>query len=218
MAKNETAQLGTFSKIIFLRMKQQDEKWLKNYLQDHAKVLRKIPIKTIARIGKHLEQAAENRRTIFVFGNGGSASNTSHFATDLSKGASDATGKKFRVISLNDHVSLLTAIGNDYAYDDIFVRPLSNLARPGDLALTMSVSGNSPNVVKAITWAKKNGLVTIAFVGGKGGALASLSDITVKTDSLHYGRVEDCQMVMAHMICYAIMEQRTRNGRDKTKI
>ncbi len=184
------------------------DKWMKKYLRDQVRAICSVPLDAMAKIVDKCREAAGEGRTIFVFGNGGSASNTSHFATDLSKGASDATGKKFRVISLNDHVSLLTAIGNDYTYEDIFVRQLENLARPKDIAITMSVSGNSPNVVKAILWAKKNKLFTVAFVGKKGGRLATIADIVVKTDSIHYGHVEDCQMIMAHMICYAIMENR----------
>ena len=182
------------------------KKWLADYLGGQSKALKAIPLEIIAELIERFRNAPAEGRTVFVFGNGGSAANTSHFATDLSKGASAATGKKFRVISLNEHTSLVTAIGNDLAYQDIFVKQLENLAKPGDIALTMSVSGNSPNVVKAVEWAKKNNLFTVAFVGGKGGEIANIADVTIKINSLHYGIVEDCQMVAAHMICYALME------------
>jgi len=109
-------------------------------------------------------------------------------------------------MSLNDNVSWMTAIGNDYAYEDVFVRQLENYARPGDLVMVMSVSGNSPNVVKAVEWAKRNGVFTVAMVGGKRGRLAELADIPVVIDSHHYGRVEDAHMAICHMICYAFME------------
>ena len=110
-----------------------------------------------------------------AFGNGGSAANASHFATDLGKGSSDKLPRRFRVLSLNDNVSWLTALGNDYAYDQIFVRQMANYARPGDLLLTMSVSGNSPNLVKAIEWGNAHQLETIALVGAKRGRLAELA-------------------------------------------
>lgn len=182
------------------------KKWLTQYIDDQAKVLKSIPTKTLVRITELLEKAADEGRTIFVFGNGGSAGNTSHFATDMSKTVSDTTGKKFRVISLNDNVGLVTAIGNDYAYRDIFLQQLKNLAISGDIIFTMSVSGKSPNIVSAVKWAKKNRLTVITFVGKKGNALAKIANIAVKINSTHYGQVEDCQMIAAHMICYTLME------------
>ena len=154
---------------------------------------------------ENLRSALREDRQIFVFGNGGSAANASHFATDLGKGASDKVGGRFRVLSLNDNVSWMTALGNDYSYDDVFVRQLMNYGRPGDLMLTMSVSGNSPNLVKAIEWAKKNGLHTVALVGGKRGRLAELAEQVIVVNDTHYGRVEDAHMGICHMLCYAFM-------------
>ena len=109
-------------------------------------------------------------------------------------------------MSLNDNVSWMTALGNDYAYEDMFVRQLANYARPGDVVLVMSVSGNSPNVVKAVEWAKQNGVWTAALVGGKRGRLAELADEPIVIDSHHYGRVEDAHMAICHMLCYAFIE------------
>src|SRR5205814_4849715 len=120
-----------------------------------------IPLDAVARLVNRLRTALAEDRQIFVFGNGGSAANASHFVTDLGKGASDKVGKRFRCLSINDNVSWITALGNDYAYEDVFVRQLMNYGRRGDLVLVMSVSGNSPNVVKALQWAKANGLLTI---------------------------------------------------------
>jgi len=145
-------------------------------------------------------------RQSFVFGNGGSAANASHFATDLGKSASDKVGKPFRVLSLNDNVSWLTALGNDYAYEDVFVRQLHNYAKPGDIAMSISVSGNSPNCVKALAWAKTNGLQTIALVGSKRGRMAEIADQSIVISDTHYGRVEDAQMGICHLLCYAFIE------------
>jgi D-sedoheptulose 7-phosphate isomerase len=100
----------------------------------------------------------------------------------------------------------MTALGNDYAYEEIFVRQLMNFARRDDLVMAMSVSGNSPNVVRAMEWAKKTGLQTIALVGAKRGELAEIAEQVIVIDSTHYGRVEDAQMGICHMLCYAFME------------
>ena len=116
-------------------------------------------------------------------------------------------GKRFRVLSLNDNVSWMTAIGNDYAYEDIFVRQLQNYGRAGDIALGLSVSGNSPNVVNALDWAKKNDLHTIALVGAKRGRMAEVAHDVIVINDTHYGRVEDAQMGICHMLCYAFMEK-----------
>ena len=180
--------------------------WICRYLQKQKEALDSIPQDAVARLVDRFRAALAEDRQIFVFGNGGSAANASHFITDLGKGASDKVGKRFRCLSINDNVSWLTALGNDYAYEDVFVRQLENYARAGDLVMAMSVSGNSPNVVKAVDWAKRNGVFTVALVGGKRGRLAEIADLPVVIDSHHYGRVEDAHMAICHMVCYAFME------------
>ena len=180
--------------------------WINRYVQQQKAALDSIPQEAVGRIVDRFRAALAEDRQIFVFGNGGSAANASHFVTDLGKGSSDKVGRRFRVLSINDNVSWLTALGNDYAYEDVFVRQLENYARPGDLVMVMSVSGNSPNVVKAVEWAKKHGVFTVALVGGKRGRLAELADIPVVIDSQHYGRAEDAHMAICHMVCYAFME------------
>lgn len=180
--------------------------WINNYITAQKAALDSIPAEAVAQLIERLRQVLKEGRQIFVFGNGGSAANASHFATDLGKGASDKLDRRFRVLSLNDNVSWMTALGNDYAYEDIFVRQLMNYARAGDLVLAMSVSGNSPNVVKAIEWSVKNGLQTVALVGAKRGRLAELAHTVIVIDSDHYGRVEDAHMGICHILCYAFME------------
>ena len=180
--------------------------WINDYLKAQKAALDSIPADAVARIIQTFAKALKEDRQIFVFGNGGSAMNSSHFATDLGKGSSDKVGRRFRVISLNDNVSWMTALGNDYAYDQIFIRQLTNYGKPGDLVLALSVSGNSPNAVNALEWAAKNGLHTIALVGGKRGRMAEIADDAIVIDSTHYGRVEDAQMAICHLICYAFME------------
>ena len=181
-------------------------RWISDYLNAQKAAFDSIPADAVARLIKIFAKALNEDRQVFVFGNGGSAMNASHFATDLGKGSSDKIGRRFRVISLNDNVSWMTAIGNDYAYDQIFIRQLMNYGRPGDLVLALSVSGDSPNSVKALEWAAANGLHTIALVGAKRGRMAEIARDAVVIDSTHYGRVEDAQMAICHLICYAFIE------------
>jgi D-sedoheptulose 7-phosphate isomerase len=180
--------------------------WMSEYLTAQKAALDSIPHDAVIRLIDRLRRAVNEERQIFVMGNGGSASNSSHFATDLGKGASDKIGKRFKVLSINDNVSWITALGNDYAYEDVYVRQLENYARPGDLVLALSVSGNSPNVVKAMEWAGRHGVFTAVLVGGKRGRLAEIAGEAIVIDSAHYGRVEDAHMAICHLLCYAFME------------
>jgi D-sedoheptulose 7-phosphate isomerase len=180
--------------------------WIAEYIRQQKAALDSIPAEAVSDIVNTFREALKNDRQIFIFGNGGSAANASHFITDLGKGASDKLGSRFRCLSLNDNISWITALGNDYSYDDVFVRQLQNFAKPADIVMTLSVSGNSPNLVKAIDWAVNNGMYTIALVGAKRGKLAQIAQKTVVVNSEHYGRVEDAHMGICHMICYAFME------------
>jgi D-sedoheptulose 7-phosphate isomerase len=181
--------------------------WIENYLKAQKAAIDSLPVESLPAVIGIFHRALQEDRQIFVFGNGGSAANASHFATDLGKGSSDKLAKRFRVMSLNENTSWITALGNDYAFEDIFVRQLMNYAHPGDIAFTMSVSGNSPNGVKAIQWARDHGLVTIALVGQKRGKLAEIAEHVLVVDDGHYGRAEDAHMIMSHIICYAFMEK-----------
>ena len=180
--------------------------WILEYVRAQKAALDSIPAEKVERLIELLHRALKEDRQIFVCGNGGSAANASHFITDLGKGASDKVGKRFRCLSLNDNVSWMTAIGNDYAYEDIYVRQLENYGRAGDVVMALSVSGNSPNTVKALGWAREHGLKTVALVGAKRGRMAEIAEEVVVIDSTHYGRVEDAHMGICHMLCYAFME------------
>ena len=181
--------------------------WLQDYIAAQHRALDSVPLDGIAQATETVRTAWREDRQIFAIGNGGSAASASHFATDLGKGSSDAAGKRFRILSLTDNVPWMTALGNDYSFEDIFVRQLQNFARPADVLIAASVSGGSPNLVKAFTWAKEHGMRTIALVGAKRGALAGLAEQAIVVDDTHYGRVEDVHMHVFHMICYAFMEK-----------
>ena len=180
--------------------------WISAYAAAQNEALLSVSPAAIERIVLRLKTAIDEDRQIFAFGNGGSGANASHFATDLGKGSSDKLPQRFRVLSLTDNVAWLTALGNDYSYDDAFVRQLQNYARSGDVLLAASVSGNSPNLVKAFEWANEHGLETAAIVGAKRGRLAEIARQTIVIEDTHYGRVEDVQMHILHMLCYAFME------------
>ncbi len=180
--------------------------FLAGYIANQKRTLDTIPLGKVSEIIEIFREALTADRQIFVFGNGGSAANASHFVTDLGKGSSDKTWRRFRCMSVNDNTPWMTALGNDYAYDEVFSRQLMNFARKGDIVFVMSVSGNSPNLVKACNWARENGIRVIALVGGKKGELARIADVAVVVDDTHYGRVEDAHMGICHMIAYAFME------------
>ena len=180
--------------------------WISEYLRAQRTAHDSISAEAVVELVGKLRMVLREDRQVFVFGNGGSAANASHFATDLGKGASDKLRKRFRVICLNDNVSWMTALANDYSYEDVFVGQLQNYARPGDLVLGISVSGNSPNCVKAMAWAKQNGLRTVALVGAKRGRMAEIAEQAIVIADTHYGRVEDAQMTICHLLCYAFLE------------
>jgi D-sedoheptulose 7-phosphate isomerase len=186
------------------------KQWISDYLRAQRAAHDSIPAEGVAEVVGKLRAAFKEDRQIFVFGNGGSAANASHFATDLGKGASDKlklTSKiRFRVLCLNDNVSWMTALANDYSYEDIFSGQLQNYARAGDLVIGLSVSGNSPNCVKAFDWARKNGVHTVALVGAKRGRMAELAEQSIVIPDTHYGRVEDALMTICHLLTYAFQE------------
>jgi D-sedoheptulose 7-phosphate isomerase len=182
------------------------EGWVEQYRQAQLAATAAIPTALVVTLIDRLRTALAEDRQIFVFGNGGSGANAAHFATDLGKGASDHLSRRFRVICLNDNTSWITALGNDYGYDQVFVRQLMNYAKPGDMVLALSVSGSSPNVVKAVEWARAHGVWTAALVGAKGGALARVADLPIVIPTEHYGRAEDAHMTVCHMLCYLFIE------------
>jgi D-sedoheptulose 7-phosphate isomerase len=144
--------------------------------------------------------------TIYLCGNGGSAASVSHITCDIVKGASYQRDKKFRVMALTDNLATITAYANDVDYSDVFVEPLRNFATPEDLVVAVSGSGNSPNVVKVLDYARTVPCRTIAFTGRDGGKLAPLGDLNLHVAEQHMGRIEDAHMMMLHMIAYAFMD------------
>lgn len=180
--------------------------WTRDYLEQSRQALADLDEGAIARATELLREANREDRQIFAIGNGGSASTGSHFVTDLGKGSSDAIAKRFRCLCLSDCNSWLTAIGNDYSYEDIFRRQLKNFAREGDLLLCISVSGTSPNLIAAARWAQEHGVRIIALLGSLPTELEEMAEVCIRVNSTHYGVVEEAHLSICHAFCYAFME------------
>jgi D-sedoheptulose 7-phosphate isomerase len=169
-----------------------------NYLES---VLQRIDTAEIGRFIETLLDARNRGATVFFMGNGGSAATASHFANDLSIGTNDYD-KPFRVMSLTDNVPIITAIGNDFGYEEIFVRQLRILGKSGDVVVGISASGNSPNLLKAFDYALSAGIKTVAITAFDGGKMKRLAHegIHVPTEPKEYGPAEDAHMVLDHLI------------------
>jgi len=185
------------------------KKFMKKYLDEMMESLRKMQAdaEVFDRIADILLEARKKGATVFITGNGGSASTASHFTSDLAKGTIVENEARFRVIALTDNIPLMTAWGNDSSYDDIFVEQLKNLMRPGDVVIGISGSGNSPNVLKAIEWGRENGATTIGLSGFKGGKLATAAEVAYVIPLHYMQQIEDIHLLIEHMITSAIREE-----------
>lgn len=169
-------------------------------------------------IASALCRTYEEDRTVFLFGNGGSASLASHFACDLGKGTSfpGSEARRFRAVALTDNIPVLTAWANDSSYDDIFSEQLKNLVQPGDIAFGISCSGNSPNVLKALTVAQTMGATTIGLGGFQGGKMKDLCDICLIVPSDNMQIIEDLHLSVAHAV-FTIVRNRICSMASDTK-
>jgi D-sedoheptulose 7-phosphate isomerase len=183
-----------------------------NYLVELEAVVRSISRAEVRAVTEALLANWREGRQVFILGNGGSAATASHMANDLNKFTIVEGQPRFRAMALTDNVPLLTAVGNDLSYADVFVEPLRNWLRPGDLVIGISASGNSPNVVKAVNYAKAQGARTVGFCGHPGGQLAQLADLKVIIPSPHIGHQEDGHMILDHVISLALLEMIRAEG------
>jgi len=177
------------------------------YRESLFSAINTVDIDAVAAAIQLMNAAREEGRTIFVCGNGGSASTASHFACDIVKGASLGRSKRFRIMALTDSLPTLTAYSNDVGYDCVFAEQLKNFAGPGDLVIAISGSGNSPNVLRALEYANSIGCKTVAMTGRDGGKLGPLAGVQIRVAEPHMGRIEDGHMIVCHMLAYYFMEQ-----------
>ncbi len=171
------------------------------------KAVETIDLTKVEEAIRAFRKARDTGRFIYVCGNGGSASAASHFVCDMVKGASYGQPSRFRIINLGDGQPTLTAYANDCGYESVFVEQLKNFAQAGDIFMAISGSGNSPNVLRAMEYANSAGCLTIALTGRDGGQLGRMARLNLQVTEPHMGRIEDCHLMILHMIAYYFMEQ-----------
>lgn len=181
-----------------------------DYVKDMQEVLAKVELKNVHTLIDSLWAAYQKNSTIFIAGNGGSASTASHMAADISKNTVinpiDETEKRFRAVALTDNVSWMTASANDLSYEDIFVDQLRNFAKKDDLLFLISGSGNSENVVKAARWANEKGLMTLGLLAFGGGRLKEITKVNVVIPTDDYGLAESAHSFIHHYIVRILSE------------
>ncbi len=176
------------------------------YKNSLLEAIDKIDLDKVDRAISWFRDARDSGRAIFTCGNGGSASTASHFVCDMVKGASYKREQKFRIMALTDSLPTITAYSNDVGYDIVFAEQLRNFAKPGDIVMAISGSGNSPNVIKAVEYANSIECKTLALTGRDGGRLGELAHLNLQVAVPHMGRIEDAHMIVCHMICYYFMD------------
>ena len=184
------------------------------YFDDLVQVIANMPLQAIDQIVSVLLDAYESSRTIFLFGNGGSAALASHFACDLGKGAANGSGKRFQALALTDNVPLMTAWANDANYEDIFAEQLATFVQPDDIAFAISGSGKSPNVLKALKVAREARAFTIGLTGYKGGHLKDLCDVCLIVPSDNMQIIEDLHLSVTHAVLTALRAKICQENRE----
>jgi D-sedoheptulose 7-phosphate isomerase len=175
------------------------------YFSTVQELLNKVPFAAVDQVVETLISANQAGQTVFICGNGGSASTATHFGCDLAKRPIVAGQPRYRVIPLTDNNALMTALSNDIGYEVVFSEQLIPLVRKGDVLIGISGSGNSKNVLKAVEVAKAAGATTIGFSGYDGGKLAPAVDISVHIPSFNMAMVEDVHLMLEHAICERLL-------------
>ena len=170
------------------------------YFENHSKAVSSVNKKNVAEAVAILQKLYESDRTLYVCGNGGSASISNHLACDHGKLLATDTDLLPHIHSLAANIEVITAIANDISYDEIFVHQLQLLAQKGDVLMTVSSSGNSENVVRAANWAIKNELEVIALTGFDGGRTSALATVNLHVEGDNYGIIEDIHQSLMHLM------------------
>jgi len=184
----------------------------KDYLFAVQEVLARLDHETVDRMVEVIWRGFEEGRTLFLFGNGGSAALASHFACDIGKGTIAGRSKRLKAMALTDNLALITAWANDKAYEEIFSEQLESLAEQGDIALAISGSGNSPNVVRGLEAARRLGLRTLVLTGFAGGRAKMLADLCLIVPSDSMQHIEDAHLCATHAIFLAIRQRMMLNN------
>jgi phosphoheptose isomerase len=189
-----------------------------SYAEEIARAAKTIDRAAFDHAAGILLEAYLNGARMFSCGNGGSASIANHMQCDHVKGIRTATGLSPKVVSLSSNVELLTAIANDTGYENIFVYQLQSQSTPGDVLVAVSSSGCSPNIVRALTWARDAGLRTIAITGFDGGAARTMAEVSVHVDCTNYGIVEDLHQAVMHALAQYIRNSRMSSDTISTTV
>src|SRR5689334_12139891 len=184
---------------------QQVDRTIRRYFHDLTGLVSQLPYNSITKIVSIFLDAFAEQRTVYVFGNGGSAASASHLMCDINKGAS-AEGKRPRVMALTDNASLITAWANDFGYERIFSEQLKTFIKPRDVAFAISTSGDSPNVLLALETASEYGAMTVGLAGCQGGQMKALCDVCAVVPSENVQVIEDLHHAMMHSIFTAVRE------------
>lgn len=180
---------------------------VQEYVEGLKKCLDELSGDDIEEIADIIFNAYKRCKRIFIMGNGGSAATAIHFARDLQIGTAVEGKPRLRVSCLTDNVAFITAIANDMDYSSIFEEQLVGQLEEGDVVIGISASGNSPNVLKGVDYARKNGGVTIGLIGFGGGKLKELALKSVILTSKDYGQVEDIHTILAHVISCLVKDK-----------
>jgi D-sedoheptulose 7-phosphate isomerase len=180
------------------------------HLLDVQRLLGQVPVFTLERIVEVFRRARDEGASIYIAGNGGSSATASHWVNDLGKATKRSGRPPMRVVSLSDNTSWLTALANDEGYDRVFSGQLENFAKPGDVLVCISASGNSANLLRAVDVATERGVTTVGLLGFDGGALRSRVDVMlcVSTEKGAYELVEDIHSVLCHAITKCLIADR----------
>jgi len=177
-------------------------------------VLARLDHAIVDRMVEAVWRGYEEGRTLFLFGNGGSAALASHFACDIGKGTIAGKRKRLKTVALTDNVALITAWANDKAYDAIFAEQLESLAEKGDIALAISGSGNSPNMIRGLEAARRLGAQTLLLTGFDGGRAKPLADLCLVVPSDSMQLIEDAHLCATHAIFLAIRQRMMQTNGD----
>lgn len=178
--------------------------YIEEYLALERRTLEQIDRDELAGLVELFMQTYQAEGNIYVFGNGGSASTASHMANDFNKGISEYVDKKFHLVCLNDNAATMMAIANDISYEEIFRFQLQGKLRPEDLVIGISGSGNSPNVLRAVEYAREHGVKTVGFCGFDGGKLRAEVDLCVYVPLNNMQVVEDLHLMVNHLLMYVV--------------
>lgn len=179
---------------------------IENIIRDSQSTIGKIPINKVQEAADEISSAFENGNKLLICGNGGSAADSQHFAAEL-VGRFEKEKQPLPAISLTTDTSILTAIANDYGYDDVFAKQVKALGEKGDILFAISTSGNSPNVLKAVEFAREIGMKSISLTGKDGGKIARISDIDINIPVFSTARVQEAHITVIHIICKIVEDK-----------